>query len=177
MCESGARMLSYALVICPVRRPRATRNGVSAPLSCLEFGRQQPSLPVGEEESATDVSQGVAGVADPGRTLSLPDGNSSVTELLGLALPASAASATLGTVRTYEAVLRSMLPEVSTSFGVSALPMTSEPAFYGFFRVSRWLDPAARPWLRPSRRFVDVCKTSYGGGGAWASVARLAGSV
>ena len=82
-----SRMLLSSAVSAPLR---TTRSGGSTPAPDLEFGRPPPDLPVGEEEFATDVDLGVAGVADPAHMLSLPCGNLSVAqaqsgrEVLGL---------------------------------------------------------------------------------------------
>ena len=118
---------------------RTTDSGGAAPLPDLELGQPPPSLPVGEGEFTTDVDPSVAGIGDPVGMLSLPDWNLSVaqrqggTEILGVISSSFAASAAPGTVLTRGAFLKSTVPEASTELGVSALPMTSGPSFFGFF--------------------------------------------
>ena len=46
---------------------------------------------------------------------------------------ASQASAPPGTVRTYDTVLRTIVPKVANKLGVSVLPMHREVLFFGFF--------------------------------------------
>ena len=62
-------------------------------------------------------------------------------DLLEVARSTLGANAASGTVRTYEAILRGIVPKVTMKLGAAVLPMRPEAQFYSFFGGALMLGP------------------------------------
>ena len=141
----------YDWVVCPFRRsPRNAwryhqfaRFGVGPPAARSPGGRKGPST----------------GLVDPAKAVPLPVGHlavvweqfrSEVRQAISAALAASAAP---GTVRTFAAVLRRVVTKMTGKLGAPAIPMVSEPAFFGFFASALLVRPHS-PSSAPSQLAV-----------------------
>ena len=87
--------------------------------------------------SAAPLSQDVL---PPASSLPPPQG-AFRRDLFSTLSTASEVSAASGTVRTYEATLRSIAPKITSKLGSPALPMVSEAQFFAFFGSVLLLGP------------------------------------
>ena len=97
----------------------------------LDLAAPPADSPVGEKEFSVRDDLEVTGVVDPARLLDLPSqGVSSAqrqfcSEVVDVISSAFASPAAPGIVRTHDAVLKSVVPNVSPKVGCPVLPMQS----------------------------------------------------
>ena len=143
VCSSMIIDASLSSAVRPVSRPLA------APIPYLDLSASGGTGPADQDESVEDSAVGRPNV--PPSLLPPPSGPSppghirSPSELQGTVQSKMSSREAPSTVRTSEAVIKSMAPRVAEKMGSPVLPMETAKAFFAFFGAAVLLGPKTPP--------------------------------